>query len=88
MSKGELDRMAKGQKCREESSLLFTQDLTFFSINFFWLATYCKLDSFDLLHAVYQKVLINAKKLMFSEVATFKIYAYLNCRFDYAFCCF
>ena len=87
MSKGELDCMAKGQKCTEESSLLFTQDLIFF-IYFFWLATYCKLDSLDLLHAIYQKVLINAKKLMFSEVTTFKIYAYLNCRFDYAFCCF
>ena len=57
---------------------------------FFWLATYCKLDFFrvDLLHALYQKALINAKKLMFSEVATFKIYAYLNCPFGYVFCCF
>ena len=55
MSKDELDRMAKGQKCAEESSLLFTQDLIFI---------YCKLDFFrvDLLHALYQKVVINAKK--------------------------
>ena len=55
-------------KSVQKSQVYCLPKILFLFINFFWLATYCKWDSFDLFHAVYLKVLINAIKFMFSEV--------------------
>ena len=60
-------------KSVQKSQVYRLPKILFLFINFFLVATYCKLDFFrvDLLHALYQKALINAKKLMFNELANF-----------------